>query len=39
MYDIEDIELTRREAIVILSFYSVGGIILGVIAVAQLLGI
>ena len=39
MYDIEDIELTRREAIVILSFYSVGGIIFALLALAQLLGL
>jgi hypothetical protein len=39
MYDSEDIELTRREAQVIVTFYICGGLVLAVLGIAELLGI
>lgn len=39
MYDSEDIELTRREAQVIVTFYICGGLILAVLGISELLGI
>jgi hypothetical protein len=39
MYDSEDIELTRREAQVIVTFYICGGLVLDVLGIAELLGI
>lgn len=39
MYDMEDMELTRREANVILTFYLSGALILALFAISELLGI
>ena len=39
MYDIDDMELTRREATVILGFYGVGAFIFVLSAISELLGI
>jgi hypothetical protein len=39
MYDIEDMELTRREATVILSFYGVGAVIFVLSAISEMLGL
>ena len=39
MYDMEDIELTRREATVIVPFYICGGLVLAVLGISELLGI
>lgn len=39
MYDMEDIELTRREATVIVTFYICGGLVLAVLGISELLGI
>ena len=39
MYDMEDIELTRREATVIVTFYICVGLVLAVLGISELLGI
>jgi hypothetical protein len=39
MYDMEDIELTRREATVIVTFYLSGAIVLALLGISELLGI
>ena len=39
MYHSEDIELTRREAQVILTFYLSGAIVLAILGISELLGI
>jgi hypothetical protein len=39
MYDMEDMEMTRREAQVIVTFYICGGLVLAVLGISELLGI
>ena len=39
MYDMEDMELTRREATVIIGFYGVGAFIFALSAIAEISGL
>tara|TARA_R100000935_G_C2811550_1_gene155205 strand:+ start:764 stop:883 length:120 start_codon:yes stop_codon:yes gene_type:complete len=39
MYEIEDMELTRREAQVILTFYLFGAIVLALLGISELLDV